>query len=298
MTIAFAPASAKSLPLYFVTRENWEASAGELGGSALAFARASGFEGQAGKLLLAPDAKGGISGALFGLDPLTSARRDPFQAGALANLLPKGVWRFANAPDGGKDALELAALAFLLGSYKFGRYKKVPADGPRLVAPAGIDAKAVGRIAEALCLARDLINTPANDMGPDALEGAVTQLAKRFGVKPKIIKGDALLKQNFPLIHAVGRAAETPPRLVDFSWGPAKAPKVTLVGKGVCFDTGGLDIKPSSAMLLMKKDMGGAAAALALAQMIMDAGLKVRLRVLIPIVENSVSGSSFRPGDI
>ena len=147
-------------------------------------------------------------------------------------------------------------------------------------------------------MTRDLVNTPANDLGPAGLEAAALRLAKAFGAKVKVIRGADLLKQNFPLIHAVGRASASAPRLVDFTWGPPRAPKVTLVGKGVCFDTGGLDIKPSSSMLLMKKDMGGAATALGLAQMIMAAKLKVRLRVLLPIVENSISSDAFRPSDI
>ena len=156
----------------------------------------------------------------------------------------------------------------------------------------------VVRMAEGQALARDLVNTPATDMGPDALEAAALALASRHKAKAGVIRGADLLRKNFPLIHAVGRAAARPPRLVDFTWGPVKGPKVTLVGKGVCFDTGGLDLKPSSAMLLMKKDMAGAATALALAHMIMDAKLPVRLRVLLPIVENSVAGDAFRPGDI
>jgi leucyl aminopeptidase len=194
--------------------------------------------------------------------------------------------------------LELAALAFALSAYGFGRYRKKPAPKVRLVTPEGVDHARLGRLAGAIAMGRDLVNTPANDMGPDALEAAAAALAEAHGAKVKVIRGDKLLKANFPLIHAVGRAATQEPRLVDFTWGSEKAPKVTLVGKGVCFDTGGLDIKPSSAMLLMKKDMAGAATALAAARMIMEAGLKVRLRVLLPIVENAVDGASFRPGDI
>jgi leucyl aminopeptidase len=147
-------------------------------------------------------------------------------------------------------------------------------------------------------LARDLINTPANDMGPAELAEAARLLAEHHGAKFSQIVGDALLKANYPLIHAVGRASPRAPRLIDFSWGPKNAPKVTLVGKGVCFDSGGLDLKPSSGMLMMKKDMGGAATILGLAHMIMDGGLDLRLRVLIPAVENSVSGSAYRPGDV
>jgi leucyl aminopeptidase len=161
-----------------------------------------------------------------------------------------------------------------------------------------VDADHLRRIADGVFLARDLVNTPTNDMGPDALEKAVRKLAKANKAEITVIKGDDLLKQNFPMIHAVGRASSEAPRLIDMSWGPKGAPKVTLVGKGVCFDTGGLDIKPASGMLLMKKDMGGAANVLGLASMIMAAALKVWLRVLIPAVENSIAGNAFRPGDV
>ena len=189
---------------------------------------------------------------------------------------------------------------FALGSYRFTRYRKSKDKAVRLVLPDGVDGDDLSRIAEGMTLARDLINTPANDMGPAELEAAARALAKQHGAKFRSIVGDDLLKQNFPLIHAVGRAADPTraPRLIELRWGKASDPKVTLVGKGVCFDTGGLDLKPESAMLIMKKDMGGAATVLACAHMIMGAGLKVSLRVLIPAVENSVAGDAFRPLDV
>jgi leucyl aminopeptidase len=190
------------------------------------------------------------------------------------------------------------ALAFGMGAYRYESYKKPAPDSPRLVIPADADADAITRTVAAVSLARDLVNTPANDMGPDALEAVFLALAKRYKAKTKVVAGDALLSRNFPMIHAVGRAADQAPRLLEMRWGKKGAPKLTLVGKGVCFDTGGLDIKPASSMLLMKKDMGGAANVLALAMMIMDAGLTVDLRVLIPAVENSISASAFRPGDV
>ena len=168
----------------------------------------------------------------------------------------------------------------------------------KLVPPDGIDVADIERMAEAAMLARDLINTPSNDMGPEQLAQAAQDLATRFGASFNCIVGEDLLRQNFPLIHAVGIASSRAPRLIDFGWGDPSHPKVTLVGKGVCFDTGGLDLKPSSGMLIMKKDMGGAANVLALALMVMDARLKVRLRVLIPAVENAVAGNAFRPLDI
>src|SRR5690606_4299748 len=162
----------------------------------------------------------------------------------------------------------------------------------------GADAAEVARLTDAAYLARDLVNTPANDLGPDQFDRRIREFAAHHKMKVKAIVGDDPLKQNFPMIHAVRRASAEGPRLMDLRWGKAGDPKVTLVGKGVTFDTGGLDIKPASGMLLMKKDMGGAANVLGLAHAIMDAGLKVRLRVLIPIVENAISGSSFRPGDV
>ncbi len=261
---------------------------------ARAFADASGFRPDAGRHVLLPDAEGGIAGALFGLGKHDDQNADPLLSGKLANVLPAGDWKFALAP---QDA-RLATLAFVLGSYRFGKYRKNNAKQPRLVVPADVDGKEIARIAEGMALARDLVKTPANDLGPAELEAAIRALAKKHGAKVSSIVGKDLLKKNFPLVYAVGQGSERAPRLVEFTWGKTSHPKLTLVGKGVCFDTGGLDIKPDAAMLLMKKDMGGAAASLALAHMIMSAKLKVRLRVIIPAVENSISGIAFRPGDI
>ena len=201
-------------------------------------------------------------------------------------MLPAGAWRFANAPH---DA-RLAALAIALGSYRFTRYRKGAAPDLQLVLPERADGEDLTRIIEGVTLARDLVNTPANDLGPAELEQAVRDLGRRHRAKVSSVVGPALLRKNFPLIHAVGRAAvpARAPRLIELRWGRARDPKVTLVGKGVCFDTGGLDLKPESAMLLMKKDMGGAASVLGLAHMIMSARLRVSLRVLIPAVENAV----------
>jgi leucyl aminopeptidase len=280
-------------PVWFADAENWSALERSLPQAARAFAAAAGFRPAAGQFLLLPDEKGGALGALLGCDP-ASKESDPFFAGKLAQLLPEGVWKFGNAP---RD-IRLAALAFALGTYRFTRYRAGEQKRVRLALPDGVDGAELSRIVEAVFLARDLINTPTNDMGPADLEAAAKKLAERYGAKFQSIVGDDLLKKNFPLIHAVGRAADQAARLIDLRWGEASHPKVTLVGKGVCFDTGGLDIKPSSGMLLMKKDMGGAAAALALASMVMDAKLRVSLRVLIPAVENSISDKSFRPGDI
>jgi leucyl aminopeptidase len=287
-----APAT-PAIPITFVTKSSWEEVRATLPPPAAAFAMASGFAAKPGACLVLPTANGEIGAVLFGLEDDDARARDPFRPGALPNVLPPGVYRFANAP---YDA-RLAALAFALGSYRFGRYRKADAPEVRLVPPDGVDAAELSRVAEAAVLARDLVNTPSNDMGPAELEAAARDIAERFGARFSSVAGDEL-QRNFPLIHAVGMGSSRAPRLIDFSWGDPEHPRVTLVGKGVCFDTGGLDLKPSSGMLLMKKDMGGAANILALAQMVMDAKLKVRLRVLIPAVENAVAGNAFRPLDI
>jgi leucyl aminopeptidase len=281
-------------PIHLVAEETWPAVLDALPPLAAGFAKAQKFEPKSGTHCLLPDGNGGLLAAVFGLDAADAKRRDPFLVGKLPGLLPEGSYRLEPAPD---DAA-LAVLAWLLGSYAFTRYRSRPARPTRLVPPANVDAEEIARIADAVSLGRDLINTPANDLGPEALEEAIRALAARHGAEVSSTVGDDLVAGNFRMIHAVGRASASAPRLVDLVWGAEDAPKITLVGKGVCFDTGGLDIKPSSSMLLMKKDMGGAAAALAAAEMIMGAGLPVRLRVLIPAVENAISGSAFRPGDI
>jgi leucyl aminopeptidase len=294
MSSIFASASAKTVPIWFVDGANWPQLSKQLPKAAVAFAEAAGFTPGGNKYCLLPGDKG-LSGVLFAPD--SGPRAERFAAGRLVGALPKGTYSFANAPAGGAQALEDAVLGFALSTYRFARYKKA-SESPKLVAPKGVDAKRLERMVSAIARARDLVNTPTNDMGPEALEASALDLAKAYGAKSRVIRGAQLLKQNFPLIHAVGRAGAQEPRLVDLTWGKTSHPKITLVGKGVCFDTGGLDIKPSSAMLLMKKDMAGAATALALAQMIMDAKLPVRLRVLLPIVENAIAGNAFRPGDI
>ena len=263
-----------------------------LGATARAFADAAGFDPKPGHYLAVPG-KGGLGGILFGIEA-ASEPKDLFLPGRLPQQLADGVYRFANEPH---DA-RLAALAFALGAYRFTRYRKAEGRAVKLDLSQSVDREDLERIVEAVTLTRDLVNTPANDMGPAELEEAVRVLAARHGADVKAVVGDDLLKENFPLVHAVGRAAERAPRLVDLTWGTADHPRVTLVGKGVCFDSGGLDIKPDASMLNMKKDMGGAATALALAHMIMSRKLKVRLRVVIPAVENSISGGAFRPRDV
>jgi leucyl aminopeptidase len=288
------PAATTAVPITFVTKSSLGSVTEALDAPSRQFVEAAAFKAKPGQCLLLPAAKGGLDGVLFGLEDESATWRDPFRPGQLPGLLPPGVYRFANAPH---DA-RLAALAFALGSYRFSRYRKAEAGDVKLVLSNELDGEELSRMAEAACLARDLINIPANDMGPEELGEAARSLADRFGAKFSCIVGDDLLARNFPLIHAVGKASTRAPRLIDVTWGDVSHPKVTLVGKGVCFDTGGVDLKPSSGMLIMKKDMGGAANVLALAQMIMDAKLKLRLRVLIPAVENSVAGNAFRPLDI
>ena len=290
----FVPPGAAAVPVRFVTPATWADIRAGLDAPARAFADAAGFEPRAGRHLLMPAPDGGLAGVLFGLDAEDNPARDPFLPGRLPALLPKGTYRFVDAP----GEARLAALSFALGSYQFSRYRKPDAKDVRLEIPGAVDGEDLTRIIEGVFLARDLINTPANDMGPAELEAAARRLAEQHGAKIQSVVGDDLLGKNFPLVHAVGRAAKGAPRLIDMTWGDEAAPRVTLVGKGVCFDTGGLDIKPDSAMLLMKKDMGGAASVLALAHMIMGRGLKLRLRVVIPAVENAISGDAFRPRDV
>jgi leucyl aminopeptidase len=252
---------------------------------------ASGFAGSAGALAALPDAKGGIAAWVLGL----GEGRDAFALAAATEKLPAGIYRLGEVPDfcGGANA----ALAWLMGGYNFDRYKKKAARAARLVMPPGVDGAEISRIAENLFLARDLVNTPANDMGPAELEAAARALARKHGAKISVVTG-AALKKNYPLVAAVGQGSDRAPRLMELNWGKANAPRVTLVGKGVCFDSGGYDLKPSAAMLTMKKDMGGAACVLAVAGMVMGAKLNLNLRVLIPAVENSVSGNAMRPGDV
>ncbi|MGV8995690.1 MAG: leucyl aminopeptidase family protein [Parvibaculaceae bacterium] len=278
-------------PIWLIKSGELKHWCSEHAGAGAQWVETSGFKAEAGKVLLLPDGSGGLAGALLGLGDGS----DPFATGALASVLPVRTYRFAGKLGASADN---AVLGFALGTYQFNLYTGRVREHPRLILPKGVDGAELSRIAAAIFLVRDLINTPANDMSPADLAEAALNVARTHGAEASVIVGDDLLTQNYPMVHAVGRAAEVAPRLIDFTWGRADAPKVTLVGKGVCFDTGGLDLKPSSAMLLMKKDMGGAANVLALADLIMGAKLDLRLRVLIPAVENNVAGNAFRPGDV
>jgi leucyl aminopeptidase len=292
-----ADAPEKSVPIWLARSADWAVQA-PLSQAQRAWAAAQGFKGAARRHLLLPGPEGAVAGAVLGLgearagDPMG---RPELAVGQLATLLPSGCYHLAEMP----GDPELAAVAWGLGAYRFRRYK--PGNGetaPRLKVSAGVDhAKALAQV-EAVWLGRDLINTPAADMGPAELEEAARELAARHGASVTSTVGDDLLAGNFPMIHAVGRASTRAPRLIDLAWGRVGARKVTLVGKGIAFDTGGLDIKPASAMLIMKKDMGGAASVLSLGHMIMAARLDVRLRILIPAADNAIAGNAFRPGDV
>jgi leucyl aminopeptidase len=252
----------------------------------------SGFKGRAGEVVLLPGADSPTALAVFADDGSTS---DFWRQAALPMRLPEGVWQAGDLPAAVADRL---ALAWGIGAYQFTRYRKAERAAARLAWPRQAQREAIQRAVDAATLARDLINTPAQDLGPSALAEAALQMARRHRMRARVIVGEALLKHGYGLIHAVGRAAADAPRLIDLTWGDARHPKVTLVGKGVCFDSGGLDIKTADGMKLMKKDMGGAAHALALAQTIVDARLPVRLRVLVPAVENAISGNALRPLDV
>lgn len=285
-----------SIPVHAVAADDLESVLATLSDVEAGWARATGFDAAMGAVTIIADASGKVGRVLFGLGRQDAWRRSPLVTGKLPAILPAGDYEFVtDLPDPG-----LGALGWALGNYSFSRYKSARQPAPRLVVPKGVAIGEARSLARAVTLVRDLVNTPANDLGPADLALQVHALGERHGARVTETVGPALLAANLPLIHAVGRAAaeDRQPRLVDLVWGDPDHPKVTLVGKGVTFDTGGLDIKPSSSMLLMKKDMGGAANTLGLAQLIMEANVPVRLRLLVPTVENSIAGGAFRPGDV
>ena len=283
-------------PIHLLAPESLADWTATLDAASQAQLETAGFAAKLGEAVVLLGADGRPVQVAAGWGSAADRARQQFPAAGLAAQLPKGAYTLASLPEGA-DAGRIA-LGWLLNGYRFERYRNQGAQAATLVAPEGVDAARIEAQAQAAALTMDLVNTPANDMGPGELEAAAQALAEEFGAAFSVIRGEELLAQNFPMIHTVGRASDKAPRLIDFSWGDADAPKVTLVGKGVCFDTGGLNLKPGSAMGLMKKDMGGAATVLGLARLIMVLGLPVRLRVLIPAVENSVSAGAFRPGDI
>ncbi len=296
MTPVFADAAADSRPLHVVPANGLAAFLATQTTGVQAWLTDSGFAGALGDLRLLPGADG-VMGAVVGYGTEQTRARQRFGIAKAVSGLPAGAWHLLG--DLTQAQRDEAALGWLLAPYQFNRYRpgKDTASPARLKTPEGCDAPSFIAMAAGEFLTRDLINTPAADMGPDELEQAFVELAARFGAQTRVIRGDDLLDQNLPMIHAVGRASPRAPRLLEMNWGSA-GPHLTLVGKGVCFDTGGLNIKPSSGMLLMKKDMGGAATVMGLAQMIMQLGLPIRLRVLVAAVENVISGNALKPRDI
>jgi leucyl aminopeptidase len=293
--LAFAADDPQAIPLHAVARADLDAWLAARDAPTRTWVEGAGFEAAAGAVVVLPGDGGRIAAAVAGLGSARDATRERFILAKARAALPGGTYRLETSLSG--HALEEAALGWLLAGYRFGRYKSAPPPKAQLVAPDGIDRARLEAVANGEALTRDLINTPASDMGPEELADAATELAREFGAAVAVTVGDDLLATNLPMIHAVGRASTRAPRLIDLRWGDA-GPRLTLVGKGVCFDTGGLNLKPAGSMGLMKKDMGGAATVLGLARMIMALNLPLRLRVLIPAVENAVSGAAFRPQDV
>ncbi|MBI1207198.1 MAG: leucyl aminopeptidase family protein [Azospirillum sp.] len=292
LTTLRAKPGADTTPITPLTRDGLDAWLAGQPATVAAWVAGIAFAAEPGTIALVPGESGRLGRVLIGV----SDTEDVWTYAGLPDRLPPGSYRIDQELP--PLAATRAALGWALGSYAFTRYKKADKVFAALVWPKGADRADVDRAAAATTLVRDLINTPAGDLGPAELADAARALAEEFEAKLKISVGAELLEQNYPLIHAVGRASPRAPRLIDLVWGRKSDPKVTLVGKGVCFDSGGLDLKPSSNMLLMKKDMGGAAHALGVARMVMMAGLPIRLRVLIPAVENVVSGDAFKPLDV
>lgn len=286
-------ASGSATPLQFVTKATLPAWLEKQDPRAQAWARTCGFDAAQAQPCLIPDVDGAPSCVLIGANG-----EDWFaRMASLAERLPAGRYVLEDGLD--FQNATRAALGWAVAAYRFSKYRARPTKTePQLVWPEGCDRAYVENAVAAISLGRDLINTPASDMGPSELADAAQSVAQSFGADIRVIVGDDLLAENYPAVHAVGRASARPPRMIDLTWGQVAAPKVTIVGKGVCFDSGGLDLKSSSNMKLMKKDMGGAAHALALARMVLAAGLPVRLRLLIPAVENAVSGNAMRPLDV
>ncbi|MDP6387343.1 MAG: leucyl aminopeptidase family protein [Planctomycetota bacterium] len=289
-----AQADLRLIPVSPVTPDTLDSKLGSAP-EARAWAASHGFEGKPGQSLVMPGTGGGVERVLFGVPDEPTLWDWAALVPTLPVSSPPAVFQIQEVDP---DQATRAALGWALACYRFTRYKAAATDLPRCAWPEGADCEAVARQAEAVALARDMVNTPAEDMGPAELAGTIEGVAGRHGAQFTCIEGEDLLSQNYPCIHAVGRAADRAPRLADLTWGAEDAPKITLVGKGVVFDSGGLDLKPSAGMKLMKKDMGGSASALALAHAVMAAGLSVRLRLLVPCVENAVSGNAFRPLDV
>lgn len=289
---AFTTEASDPVRLYLFKESEVETGLMMLSEGAARFARAQTFQGQAGHFVSIPDENGNTASVVGGLGDGSN----PLIVGQISAGLVEEDYFLKKAPE--DWPFEWVAAGWADGAYRFNRYLNTDAKPPRLVLPEGSDKDAIIAEAEAVHLARDLVNTPADDMGPDAIEAAIRDMAAKFGAEVSSIIGDDLLDENYPMVHAVGRAAGIPPRIVELSWGDETHPEVAIIGKGVVFDTGGLNIKTGGYMRLMKKDMGGAAHAIALARLVMGANLPVRLKLYIPTVENAISGNAFRPGDI
>jgi len=294
MSLSFAVDTSDAIPCHVIAACDLDEWLAEQQSAVQNWVRVTGFTGALGGTCLVPGPDGALAMALAGYGTDAARARGRFHLASAAAALPEGTYRLTGLPP---KRAEEEALGWLLSGYAFDRYRAQSGAKARLIAPEGVIAARLEVIAAGEALTRDLINTPAADMGPDALEAACRDLAQTCGAQIAVTTGDALLEQNFPMIHAVGRAAAEAPRLVDIRWGDT-GPALTLVGKGVCFDSGGLNLKPGDSMGIMKKDMGGAATVLGLAHMIIALNLPVRLRVLIPAVENAVSAGAMRPGDI
>lgn len=293
----FTDETADSKPIHLIYEDGFEPWIAGQPEATRNWAAANAFKGERHKVLLIPDSSGRTGGVLVGLGRRERDEITCWTIAGLADRLPEG--RYHLATELPAHAAAHCTFGWLYGQYRFERYRKpTPSRKIELRLPSGVNVDEMERLRAATTLARDLINAPANEMTPEALANAAIDVARRHGCRHRQVIGDALLSERFPAIHAVGRASAVAPRLVDMEWGDPSHPKVTLVGKGVCFDTGGLDVKPAASMLLMKKDMGGAAVTLALAQAVMDARLPVRLRVVVPAVENAIGGNAFRPSDV
>ena len=300
MSVHLKKPAAGSIPIHVVDLAGFAAAAAALPAAQRQWLATLGFRGAPDTHALLPDAQGRLAAVWAG-----ARAGHPYALALLPRALPAGHYHLAAAGDLGglgKGGVELdpanLAMAWQLGSYVFDRYKPRPREAAQLSLPAGAAAQRGLMLAEAITLVRNLVNTPSEDMGPEELAQAAQRVARAHGASFKQTVGDALLRRGFPAVHAVGRAAARAPRLIELNWGKPKHPRLTLVGKGVCFDSGGLDIKSADGMRNMKKDMGGAAHALALAQLVMAAKLPVRLQVLVPAVENAIAGNAFRPGDV
>ena len=295
MSVSFAAPSKTAIPIDVIASDQLDQFTKYAPAKTVAWVKANGFKGKLGEVLCVPS-NDGIERALVGWGNPSNRARGRLHMGQVAVQLPAGVYEIVSGLS--SSDLEEAALAWLLSGYVFDRYKRKVAPKAKLVAPKGLNVARVESIVAGDFLTRDLINTPASDMGPEMLEAAFLKLANDHGAEADVVLGDDLLLHNFPMVHAVGRSSDQAPRLLDMVWGKATDWKITLVGKGVCFDTGGLNIKSGTSMGLMKKDMGGAATVMGLAHMIMSLGLNVRLRVIVPAVENSISAGAFRPQDV